>query len=377
MKVKIWIAVKGLFIMLIVAAMIHWLFNVADTWLNGMFIDWFERRFVSYSLFFAERGDNYSVADISYYELKSFVIMAASVLAMVWTATLLITSVLVKNNAVKKTVLYCSRLIKQYISEEKSVTDIFPEEYVDIGAQISELKFQMRRNEQELRDETSKKNELLVYLAHDLKTPLTSVIGYLSLLDEVPDMPQEQRAKYIYISLEKAQRLEKLINEFFDITRYNLHEVLLDKEFFDLSYMLYQMADEFYPVLREHGNSIQVQTPDELIVYADPVKLARVFNNILKNAVSYSYSNTEIVVFVAHAENGISISFRNHGRTIPVQRLESIFEKFFRLDDARNTNSGGAGLGLAIAREIVELHGGTITAISQSEETVFMVYLPM
>ena len=110
-----------------------------------------------------------------------------------------------------------------------------------------------------LKEEGIRKNDLITYLAHDLKTPLTSVIGYLSLLDEVPDMPQAQKEKYIHITLDKANRLEKLINEFFEITRYNLQQIILEKEMVDLYYMLIQMSDEFYPILASHGNTITLQ----------------------------------------------------------------------------------------------------------------------
>ena len=122
------------------------------------------------------------------------------------------------------------------------------------------------------------------------------MVGYLSLLEEAPDMPPEQKAKYVHIALDKALRLEQLINEFFEITRYNLHEIVLDKENIDLSYMLMQMADEFYPVLMDRGNTVDVRVEDGLQVRADANKLARVFNNILKNAVAYSDPGSTIVI---------------------------------------------------------------------------------
>ena len=227
-----------------------------------------------------------------------------------------------------------------------------------------------------LENETSRKNDMIAYLAHDLKTPLTSVVGYLSLLDEASDMPAEQRAKYIHISLDKALRLEKLINEFFDITRFNLQQITLDKEATDLHYMLLQMSDEFYPILKEHGNTIELQASENLTAYVDAAKLARVFNNILKNAIAYSYPDTPILITARETENTFTITFQNKGTTIPGQKLETIFEKFFRLDDARTSNTGGAGLGLAIAKEIVTLHGGTISAASENEITTFTVVLP-
>ena len=116
---------------------------------------------------------------------------------------------------------------------------------------------------------------------------------------------------------------------FFEITRYNLQQIILEKEMVDLYYMLIQMSDEFYPILASHGNTITLHAQEDLTVYADPTKLARVFNNILKNAIAYSYPNTDIQITAVKTEEEIRISVCNHGKTIPQQRLESIFEKFF------------------------------------------------
>lgn len=276
----------------------------------------------------------------------------------------------------KKMIAEISREIRDYMRQEKEEQAVFPKEHSEIMEQVSELKSVTQHHEQILKEEMTRKNDLLTYLAHDLKTPLTSVIGYLSLLDEAPDMPEKQKAKYVNIALDKAQRLEKLINEFFDITRYNLQQVELEEEAIDLSYMLIQMSDEFYPLLNRHGNTINLQTDENITIHGDPVKLARVFNNILKNAIAYSYRETVIEVWTERKENEIRICFRNKGKTIPARKLDSLFEKFFRLDEARTTNTGGAGLGLAIAKEIVALHGGSITADSENELTTFCVSLP-
>lgn len=190
-------------------------------------------------------------------------------------------------------------------------------------------------------------------------------------------MPLEQRARYVKITLDKAKRLEKLINEFFEITRYNFQNIMLEKEQVDLNYMLVQMTDEFYPILSAHENVAELQVEENLKILADPEKLARVFNNILKNAVAYSYAGTVIRVAAGKTSKEVWITFTNQGPAIPAQKLEVIFEKFFRLEEARTTNSGGAGLGLAIAKEIVTLHGGNITAFSENETTQFRVTLPL
>jgi two-component system sensor histidine kinase VanS len=241
---------------------------------------------------------------------------------------------------------------------------------------LNGLKQTLEKREQDAKLAEQRKNDLVMYLAHDLKTPLTSVIGYLSLLDEAPDMPVEQKAKYVHITLDKACRLEQLIDGFFEITRYNLQTIVLSKKNIDLSYMLVQMADEFYPELSAKGKHITLHAPEDLTVYGDSGKLARVFNNILKNAAAYSTDNSSIEIRAAASDGVVSIVFKNAG-TIPRDKLAYLFEKFYRLDDARSSDRGGAGLGLAIAKEIVVLHGGRIYADSDDQYTTFTVELPV
>lgn len=241
---------------------------------------------------------------------------------------------------------------------------------------LNKIKNNLEKQKKATLDAEQRKNDLVVYLAHDIKTPLTSVIGYLSLLDEASDMPPEQKAKYIGITLEKAYRLEQLINEFFEITRFNLQAIVLDKEKINLLFMFQQMADEFYPMLTPQKKQVSVNVPDGLTIWGDADKLARVFNNILKNAIVYSYENSFIDISAKQQDKNIIITFTNQGNPIPQAKLETIFQKFYRLDSARSTNTGGAGLGLAIAQEIVTAHNGTISVESNPENTTFKVELP-
>lgn len=222
-----------------------------------------------------------------------------------------------------------------------------------------------------------RKDELVMYLAHDIRTPLTSVIGYLNLLEEEPNMPAEQRAKRVHIALEKAYRLETMINEFFEITRYNSQQITLSKETIDLYYMLVQLSDELSPVFAPRGNTVALHLAEDLTVEADPEKLARVFSNILKNAASYSYPHTEITISAEKSEHEVIIQFQNSGEDIPGEALASLFDKFYRADKSRSSDTGGTGLGLAIAKEIVVLHGGTISASSKNHVVTFTISLPL
>lgn len=241
---------------------------------------------------------------------------------------------------------------------------------------LNECKHILEKRDQDARMAEQRKNDLVVYLAHDIRTPLTSVIGYLELLKEAPELPVEQRAKYMSITLDKAYRLEQLISEFFEITRYNLHTIPLNKETLHLSYMLLQMAEEFYPILSPGGKTVQVDVPEDLTLPGDPDKLARVFNNILKNAAAYSHNDSVIAIQGRQEGEQVRITFTNQGPVIPPEQLNNIFEKFYRLDSARGSYTGGAGLGLAIAKEIVAAHQGEISAKSDESGTVFTILLP-
>lgn len=251
-----------------------------------------------------------------------------------------------------------------------------PTELSAIEQKLNMVRQTLQQRSQAAQTAEQRKNDLVMYLAHDIRTPLTSVIGYLSLLEEAPDIPVKQRTKYVHITLEKAYRLENMINEFFEITRYNLQQIVLNKESIDLYYMLVQLTDELSPVLAANGNTAALRADENLSLYGDSDKLARVFNNVLKNAAVYSFPNTEIVISAEEKEDRILITFQNSGKTIPKEKLSAIFEKFYRLDEARASNTGGSGLGLAIAKEIVNLHGGTITAHSEQETVSFHISLP-
>ena len=245
-----------------------------------------------------------------------------------------------------------------------------------IETRLNEIKQILKKQEQEVIEGEKKKNDLIVFLAHDLKTPLTSIVAYLTMLDSYQDMPEEERQRYTHIALEKSIRLGDLISEFFEITKFNLQDIVLEPVELNLSMMLEQLADELYGVLREKNLTCEVEAAEDMVVYGDADKLARVFDNILRNAVSYCYPNTKIRIQAEMTEEGNRIVFSNRGKQIPKEQLGTIFEKFYRLDEARHSTTGGAGLGLAIAKEIVELHGGTIWAESDDKETRFIVTLP-
>ena len=252
-----------------------------------------------------------------------------------------------------------------------------PRELSPLERDLRAIQSSLAAGRAQAKEAEQRRQDLVAFLAHDLKTPLTSVLGYLNLLRDDPGLTAEQRAKYTAIALDKANRLGELIGEFFDITRMDFAALGEKGELIQLSLLLEQLSDEFYPAFAEKDLTCKCDIAPRLTVRGNADKLARVFDNVLRNAVSYSAPGGEVEIWAAEHEGWAEIAIRNQGLEIPEQELTNIFQKFYRLDQARSTRTGGAGLGLAIAREIVERHGGTIRAESDGRRTSFVIRLPL
>ena len=252
-----------------------------------------------------------------------------------------------------------------------------PRELAPLERDLRSIQASLAAGRAQAKEAEQRRQDLVAFLAHDLKTPLTSVLGYLNLLHDDPGLTAEQRAKYTGIALDKANRLGELIGEFFDITRMELTHQDQRGALIQLSLLLEQLSDEFYPAFAEKDLTCRAAIAPHLTVRGEADKLARVFDNVLRNAVSYSAPGGEVEIQAEEREGWAEIAVRNQGLEIPEQELTNIFQKFYRLDQARSTRTGGAGLGLAIAREIVERHGGTIRAESDGKRTSFVIRLPL
>ena len=250
-----------------------------------------------------------------------------------------------------------------------------PRSMQSLGSELAAIRARLIAQAEEVRKSERRRQELVAFLAHDLKTPLTSVLGYLELLRDEPGLSEAQRAKYTGIALDKAKRLEELVGEFFDINTMELSLTGIGPV--QLSFLLEQLADEFYPLFAAGELECVPEIQPHLTVEGDGDKLARVFDNILRNAVSYSHPGGTVGLTARQEGETVVVTVTNEGLEIPEKELSNIFEKFYRLDAARSTRTGGAGLGLAIAKEIVELHGGSIRAESTGHRTAFVITLPV
>lgn len=263
------------------------------------------------------------------------------------------------------------------VSEKNDAYISFKQNEPLMTKRMNEVKTSLRQKEKEAQDNERRKNELIMYLAHDIKTPLTSVIGFLSILKEENDLSLDFQKKYLQISFDKALRLEELTNEFFDITRFNLDNLVLQKESVDYGFMVQQIISEFYPLLQEKELNVESKIKIEEHIMIDSNKIARVLDNILRNAIIYAYPSTTIHVDVSQQENKILTSIKNEGPSIPAKKLDRIFDEFFRMDAARSTDHDGAGLGLAIAKNIVTAHDGEICASNVEKDIMISFSLPI
>ena len=363
-------------ILVIIAVIIgcNFLYILVDVFLDGTFVNWFTKNYVVTEYrYIPTTGEIGLVTTLRWYEIKTMLLMFLIISSL---AVVLITYIMAKRKE-KKVITDISQKLKMYMNEEVGINDVFLPNQAEVSAQMVEIKTKLLYNEQVLREETRRKNDLITYLAHDLKTPLTSIIGYLSILNEIDDMPKKQQKKYLGIALNKTYKLEDLINELFDVARFNAKEIGLIKEELNLNLMLEQIIDDFYPLTRELNKNIKLNTNSLIKINADPDKLSRVFTNIIKNALNYSSDASEIVIDVKKNKSKVVIEIKNKGEQIPKEMLDKLFEKFYRADVSRNSKTGGSGLGLAIAKDIVELHNGVITVESSKKETIFRVELPL
>ncbi|MDW2798595.1 HAMP domain-containing sensor histidine kinase [Clostridium boliviensis] len=250
------------------------------------------------------------------------------------------------------------------------------DEFSVMAASLNKMVEDLRDLMDKEREAERTKNELITNIAHDLRTPLTSIIGYLELLSKEGEIDQEIQKRYIGIAYVKTKRLEKLIEDLFGFTKLNYGKISMNVTKVDVIKLLSQLLEEFYPSFMDKNLSYELQSnvPAQ-IVSADANLLARLFDNLINNAIKYGADGKRILVKVHGTEELVSIQVVNYGYVIPEEELPLIFNKFYRVEQSRSTNTGGTGLGLAISKNIVDMHGGSIQVTSDLSGTVFTVKL--
>ena len=235
------------------------------------------------------------------------------------------------------------------------------------------------------RDEEKSRKEFITCIAHDLRTPLTSVIGYLQLVmakayeSRSNEELQIKNGEYVKIAYEKAIRLQGLIEELFSFTKTDSTELRLHLTEIDVVKLMEQLADECYPSLQEAGLTLEFKTSAETIkIEADGDLMARAIANLLTNGIKYGKDGKKLIIdlYRENENSDLHIRIINYGRLIPKKDIDHIFDKFYRVEESRSLQTGGAGLGLAITQNIVELHGGSVNVKSDLSGTVFEIVLP-
>lgn len=281
----------------------------------------------------------------------------------------------------EKSIAYISRIsdAMSNISEgdlNTSVEVVGDDEFASMAENLNKMVEDLRNLMDKEREAERSKNELITNVAHDLRTPLTSIIGYLELLSGKVEMPPQMQRKYIDIAYSKAKRLEKLIEDLFGFTKLNYGKISMQMAKVDIIKLLSQLLEESYPNFADKGLSYELQSnvPAKVIT-ADGNLLARLFDNLINNAIKYGADGKRVIVKVTAGSSSVQVSVTNYGYVIPAEELPLIFEKFYRVEQSRSTHTGGTGLGLAIVKNIVDMHGGTITVNSDLNGTVFTVTL--
>ncbi len=250
------------------------------------------------------------------------------------------------------------------------------DEFADMAENLNNMVEELRQLMDKERESERTKNELITNVAHDLRTPLTSIIGYLELLSGPVKLNEEMQKKYLDITYKKSKRLQKLIEDLFGFTKLNYGKISMKVSKVDIVKLLSQMLEEFYPNFMEKNLAYELQSNvTAKVITADGNLLARLFDNLINNAIKYGAEGKKVIVKVDATDTIVTVSVTNFGYVIPKEELPLLFEKFYRVEQSRSSNTGGTGLGLAIAKNIVDMHGGIIGVTSDLNGTVFTVKL--
>jgi len=273
---------------------------------------------------------------------------------------------------------YISKRVKEIANEGfGSTIDIKGNDEISaLCLNINSMSKELKSKFDHERDLERVKYELISGVSHDLRTPLTSIKGYLQLLKDKQYQTPEQLETFIEVAFNKTEMLENLIENLFEYTRLAGQETKLEFQRLCLNDIVNQVIMDYGPLFEKENLELKASIPDEkYYVQIDPHIYVRVIENLLGNALKYSLKPGEVWVLLSAEDHGVKMTIQNNGQVIDAESLSHLFDRFYRIEKSRSKETGGAGLGLAIAKNIVELHGGKIWAESNSEAICFNVWL--
>lgn len=248
----------------------------------------------------------------------------------------------------------------------------------DLAENINNISKKLKEITEEERRAQKTKNELITNVSHDLRTPLTSIIGYLEIIDGDKYKDEVELRYYANIAYEKSKSLSLLINDLFELTKMQNNNINLNKNDIKLVDLLGQVVAYFeYQFKSANMKSRVIFSNDKIVINADSEKLVRAFENLLTNAIKYGRDGYYVDITAKLKDNMAVVEVINYGEAISSIDLPYIFDRFYRIEKSRNSKIGGSGLGLAITKNIIELHDGEISAYSDNDRTVFEVRLPV
>ncbi|WP_405155772.1 sensor histidine kinase [Paenibacillus sp. FSL K6-0108] len=252
------------------------------------------------------------------------------------------------------------------------------DEFGVVAASINQMAEQLQLSLQEERSAVAAKNDLITGISHDLRTPLTSILGFLEYIEKDRYQDEIEMRYYVSIAYEKSLTLRKLIDDLFEYTRVSGGILPLSLTSLNLNPFLMQLAEEFAPMLEEAGMTYQIIGGQEpLWIQAAPGELVRAYENLFSNAIRYGAQGKVMEIALSLEGEEAVVRISNYGEPIPAQDLPHLFDRFYRVDKSRSRDTGGTGLGLAIAKSMIELHHGSIAAYSEQGRTDFVTRFPV
>ena len=302
------------------------------------------------------------------------------ILILVLVLELLVTWIVVRSTYHKIELAEIERILNKTAKENltKSIEVKVNPSLQNIIDSFNLLISNMNRRAEEQRQSEESKDELISNVSHDIRTPLTSVIGYLGLIESKNYGDLGQILKYTHIAYKKSLEMQNLVNSLFEYANVQHATSRLNMTQFDMAQMLDQLSADFELEANKRGMEIMVNsTPEKIMMKGDTEKLGRVFNNLIMNALKYGKGATHIWLTAEQRDKEVVVTVANNGQPIPEDSLKHVFDRFYRVEDSRSKKTGGTGLGLAIAQSMVQLHGGTIAVTSDDERTSFISHFPI